>query len=204
MDPNELDVDIITRNDNGTARTGVYFAEKLENGAGYATYLENCGKQKEILINPLLPDKKRPEEFDLYREFMFSGEHSKICRSSCYDCLRDYYNQRNHSVMNWRLGFDLAKIAADSGFVPNIMDSQSYWYGAIKESVDLIGKIKRVKIPVRECTETIVFNVDGVEHFLVHPFWNADKRREVASGANVSDLGNYLFANEFITSLIYN
>ena len=31
------------------------------------------------------------------------------------DCLRDYYNQEFHSVLDWRLAFDMARLSQQSG-----------------------------------------------------------------------------------------
>ncbi len=33
--------------------------------------------------------------------------HSSECDSSCYDCLRDYFNMRYHPLLDWRLAADM-------------------------------------------------------------------------------------------------
>jgi hypothetical protein len=53
--------------------------------------------------------------------------HGALCRTSCPDCLRDFSNLAYHSILDWRLGLDLARLALD----PNapIDFSVSYWQG---------------------------------------------------------------------------
>ena len=33
--------------------------------------------------------------------------HADGCDSSCYDCLRDYYNMNYHPILDWRLAYDM-------------------------------------------------------------------------------------------------
>ena len=47
-------------------------------------------------------------------EGLMNDSH-KNCSSSCYDCLRDYYNQQHHALLNWRIALDLAALANDAG-----------------------------------------------------------------------------------------
>lgn len=208
IDQNELIVDILTREINGESRTGVYFAEKLENGAGYTTYLGNAGaeKQRDILINPLLLGSKSVGKYDLYKTLVQKDNHRALCNSSCYDCLRDYYNQKNHSVLNWRLGLDLARIAADKDFVPPIMETSGYWRSKIKESIDILKADSSLKIEEKAYTETWFIEVNEKQFIIVHPFWSKKKLDEVEneirkSNPNIKDLTR-LNVNQFITTLI--
>lgn len=208
IDQNELIVDILTREINGESCTGVYFAEKLENGAGYTTYLGNAGseKQRDILINPLLPGSKSVGKYDLYKTLVQKDNHRALCNSSCYDCLRDYYNQKNHSVLNWRLGLDLARIAAEKDFVPPIMETSGYWRSKIKESIDILKADSSLKIEEKAYTETWFIEVNEKQFIIVHPFWSKKKLDEVeneirTSNPNVKDLTR-LNVNQFITTLI--
>src|SRR5206468_9327594 len=56
-----------------------------------------------------------------------SQPHAAPCRTSCPDCLRDYSNLPYHSVLDWRLGLDLARLALD--LTAPIDFSVPYWNG---------------------------------------------------------------------------
>ena len=90
--------------------------EQLENGAGYTTFLgqTDTQNQKDIFLKPL------SKGGSIYEQ-MVKNEHKNSCDSSCYDCLRDYYNQKHHEILDWRLGLDLAQVAADKNFAPAIL-----------------------------------------------------------------------------------
>ncbi len=49
------------------------------------------------------------------------------CISSCYDCIRDYSNKQYHIILDWRLGLDLSRMAADKAFFVNF--DVEYWKG---------------------------------------------------------------------------
>ena len=108
-----------------------FFVERLENGAGYCNYLSGRifkDVPYDALIKPFTT-----EDDDFYKKLV-SEEHQSQCVSSCYDCIRDFYNQKYHSIMNWRLGLDLSELAKDKNAQINF--SQSYWHLYIKNLVD--------------------------------------------------------------------
>lgn len=79
----------------------LFLADSLANGAGYCTYLG------------------RPDTFSLLVQLIddYVGElkaplHSSRCDSSCYDCLREFYNMGYHPLLDWRLATDLFSLMA--------------------------------------------------------------------------------------------
>jgi ATP-dependent helicase YprA (DUF1998 family) len=75
-------------------RAWVYLADSLENGAGYSTHLAT----PEIFGHML----------DVASEYMANlSQPWHDCDSSCYDCLREYYNMRLHPLLDWRLARDM-------------------------------------------------------------------------------------------------
>ncbi len=86
----------------------VYFAETLDNGAGYCNYLssaEGIATARQAFVDALLPGGS------LYATHIDSL-HRTDCERSCYDCLREYDNQREHGELFWRLGYDIALLGA--------------------------------------------------------------------------------------------
>lgn len=77
-------------------RAWVYLADALENGAGYATHI---GRPEHF-------DGVLAEAEDFLAQLHGPG-HSDECDSSCYDCLRDYFNMRYHPLLDWRLAADM-------------------------------------------------------------------------------------------------
>ena len=71
-----------------------------------------------VELDPLLPGG------DLYGHLV-SEEHASECASSCYDCIRDYSNQSVHSLLDWRLGLDLARLAGDENAIVDF--TVDYW-----------------------------------------------------------------------------
>jgi ATP-dependent helicase YprA (DUF1998 family) len=83
----------------GTAHGQVFLADDLENGAGYSTHLG-------------LPDTFRDllNEAQDYIGLLERPKHASNCDSSCYDCLRDYFNMAYHPLLDWRLARDMIDV----------------------------------------------------------------------------------------------
>ncbi len=88
-----------------TVRAWVYLADTLENGAGYATFLGRPEQFQRLMkdADDVIADFKRPS-------------HRDTCDSSCYDCLRDYYNMSYHPLLDWRLARDLVEMLQGRSF----------------------------------------------------------------------------------------
>jgi DEAD/DEAH box helicase domain-containing protein len=143
----------------------IYIVETAENGAGYCNYL-NGMEDKEITRKVFIDSFKADGK--LYQELLYTENH-KDCVSSCYDCLRDYYNQHEHNLLNWRFALDLARISNDKN---EILDfSQEYWGNFFNEYLNklLVNKDNSKLI----CKNDNYFILDKKGHlFLVkHPFW---------------------------------
>ena len=89
---------------------GVYLADQLENGAGFAW---------EIFLHRL--DLVMGRVLGELAENFRGGRHANKCQSSCYSCLRDYGNVSVHGLLDWRLGLQLAEILA--GREPSPLDA---------------------------------------------------------------------------------
>lgn len=79
----------------------VFLADDLENGAGYATHLGT-----EEGFEGLLSEARD------YIGLLERAAHANDCDSSCYDCLRDYYNMAYHPLLDWRLGRDMLDLVS--------------------------------------------------------------------------------------------
>lgn len=111
VEPAELAVNIrpVTTDDGAVCE--VLLFDSLENGAGYCQHLSQ--RLYDILLKPLLPSGWLHKR--LHDAFHMQGRDAQGCDSACYDCLRDYNNAELHAILDWRLGLDLALLAADAG-----------------------------------------------------------------------------------------
>ena len=54
------------------------------------------------------------------------GLHGSECDTSCNRCLRDFYNVSYHSLLDWRLAIDMARLALNANVV---LDLKVPWTG---------------------------------------------------------------------------
>lgn len=154
----------------------VYIVEKAENGAGYCNYLnglENPDVSKKVFVESLNPNGR------VYEEVLMKDSHHLNCSSSCYDCLRDYYNQHHHHLINWRVALDLANLSR----LPSAMldFSQPYWKGYLDKQLfpRLENKLsgKHFFVNGANFVET-----KDLLYMVVHPFWKNEKKEEMKKG----------------------
>ncbi len=142
----------------------IYIIEKLDNGAGYCNYL-NGDRTMTVpniaFVQPLLSGGK------FYTQLLDKNHN---CDSSCYECLRDYYNQTHHSLINWRLGLDLARLAVDENAKFDF--SQEYWVNHISDIADRISKkLNGHKIKIEN---TFGIQSENKSILITHPFWTQE------------------------------
>jgi Lhr-like helicase len=82
----------------------IFISDELANGAGFATYISQAHNFR-LLI-------KHTEEF--FAELEENPRHH--CDTSCYDCLREYYNMAYHPLLDWRLARDMLILGAHGTF----------------------------------------------------------------------------------------
>jgi hypothetical protein len=88
--PDELITEISPRSlDDGQVVGELFLADRLENGAGYATWL---GRNMVELLSSASAMTKA-----------FSAHGEGGCDGSCYECLRDYSNAGYHPLLDWFL-----------------------------------------------------------------------------------------------------
>jgi hypothetical protein len=119
----ELKIGLRTTVDSAGGVIGqIFISDTLENGAGYSTHL---GAPAEF--HALLSDLCSPATLNRLDLRLRPDDHGSACHTSCHDCMRDYSNLAYHSILDWRLGVDMARLAL-SAAAP-IDFSPSYWAG---------------------------------------------------------------------------
>ena len=85
----------------------VFLSDTLENGAGYATHLGIPPVMRELLEMIGQPTRRE------FHDRLVDPAHADSCATSCPDCLRSYSNLAYHSLLDWRLAIDMARLALD-------------------------------------------------------------------------------------------
>lgn len=162
IETNEVNVGFRINNKQGE----IYIIESLENGAGYCNYLSGRIHEnipEDALIKPLL------EGGTVYRDILMKKKHLEDCDSSCYDCIRDYYNQNYHSILSWRLGLDIARIANDPNCIVDF--NAEYWVGYIENTVTQLNNRLKGEMIGFENGTYIIKGIDS-SYLITHPFWS--------------------------------
>ena len=162
----------------------IFIVETAENGAGYTNFLNgetDKDKANDVFISNLLYNG------DIYNGL--TKEDHLTCFSSCYDCLRDYYNQNHHHLLNWRYALDLARLCND---VNAQMDySQEYWHSYFENYLGkLIENKLNAKLEFLDNNYIITYS-NGDKSLVTHPFWSGIHFQLLSSNKN------YGFFNPF-------
>ena len=198
IETTELTADYFVRRENeddSSVYAGVFMVEQLENGAGYTSFLgqTDAKTQYDVFLKELLPNGY------LYKN-LTSSTHQNNCDCSCYDCLRDYYNQRYHDMLDWRLGLDLARIAANDNNIPNFMDKTGYWKALLLKRLDAFAKQKIDTVSYEEKNETFLLSINEKKIILVHPFWSDEKIKSLCKKYDCT-FDAVVYINKFIQNL---
>src|SRR4029077_19933942 len=109
----ELKVGLRTTRDSAGGVIGqIFISDTLENGGGYRPSL---GRPLEF--DALLRDICGPNVLGRLNQRTHADDHGNACQTSCHECMRDYSNLAYHSILDWRLGVDLARLARDPSAV---------------------------------------------------------------------------------------
>lgn len=106
-----------------------FLSDKLENGAGYCRWLGESAHFRKLL------DQAKPDVSESLASLWMKESHSHDCDTSCNYCLRDFYNLPYHGLLDWRLALDMARLAASS---TSVIDLVSSWGGYVNPWTTLL------------------------------------------------------------------
>ena len=141
----------------------VFIADALENGAGYARWLfENPQKY-------LLAADKYANDLTAHNR-----EDGNVCDSSCYGCLRDYWNRRWHPLLDWRLAISVLKLA--NGQALDFTETPESFDVAVAKFIEEFqsNNIKKNHIELKEIHGITSLVSDSKTLGLVHPLERRD------------------------------
>lgn len=124
VDINELDAGVrttyIDTSDGRVLDVQAFLTDRLENGAGYCTWLSDPENFRALLTQASV------EMLDKLAERWTRDDHLSECTASCNKCLREFGNQPYHGLLDWRLALDMARLAVDADAV---IDLTTDWGG---------------------------------------------------------------------------
>ena len=109
-----------TRDPDGRVLGQAFLSDTLQNGAGYCSWLGQPRNFEKLLCQG---DAGTPAS---NAEQWTGGLHGSECDTSCNRCLRDFYNVSYHSLLDWRLAIDMARLALNANVV---LDLKVPWTG---------------------------------------------------------------------------
>jgi DEAD/DEAH box helicase domain-containing protein len=163
VSPNELEIGIQPFPTDLGFSHRIFIADALENGAGYATQLgreEVMGRVLGRILEQIAPG--------------LEGQRHLSCDSSCPDCLRSYDNRRLHSLLDWRLGLDLAELSSGKPL------TLGRWLGRAEEEARTFIAAFRPALPDLERVQLgplwgVSSAARGRAVFFGHPLWRLDQ-----------------------------
>jgi DEAD/DEAH box helicase domain-containing protein len=187
IDSNELEVSLrVVRSDDGPVAE-VFLADSLENGAGYCRYLGQPDHLHEAILEPLLEGGRFFRQ--LCRDST-EGRHLTTCDTSCYDCLRDYRSSDLHTLLDWRLGLDLARLSVHREAPIDL--EQPHWLHLAERAARSLERLVGVAARRRGKLWTVELPAQGRLAVLHHPLWRRDhpelSRRVDARLLNIFDV----------------
>jgi hypothetical protein len=165
IDEREINVGVRVMQDANAQVTGqVFISDALENGAGYSSVYGNPAEAEELLRYIL--GQTHSEFYDPIVE----EDHRKECRTSCPDCLRGFSNLAFHSILDWRLAFDMARLALDANAPINF--KTPYWQGL--DMVAAQAYCQAAGLGVVQFGDVVAGRDGGHVELITHPLWDDD------------------------------
>jgi DEAD/DEAH box helicase domain-containing protein len=159
----------VLRSPTGSVTGQVFVSDSLENGAGYSSLLGQPA-EAEALIRYVVGQGDTT-----FYDFLVSPQHlgpsPSACFTSCPDCLRDFSNLSYHSILDWRLGLDVARLALDPNAAVDF--SAVYWQGLDVLATD------QYHAAMPGWDRTVFGGLQAVRRgavaeIVVHPLWDLD------------------------------
>jgi len=157
----------------------IFLSDSLENGAGYSTYLGDPQRFEDLLL--FILGQGVPPNDSFYAPLVDSM-HETECASSCHRCLREFGNMAYHSLLDWRLGLDMVRLALNANATIDL--NYSYW-------TPLVSRIAGPYFTGLNLTPASLDGLQaGISSFtneaviLIHPLWDsnqANHRQDVAA-----------------------
>nr|WP_315240192.1 DEAD/DEAH box helicase [uncultured Flavobacterium sp.] len=165
IETNEFNVGYRISPENRTHE--IFIVETAENGAGYCNYLNGDNDieiSRKIFIDNLSMG-------GIVYDSLFNNDNHKECTGSCYDCLRDYHNQYEHNLLNWRLALDISRMSNDEYSTVNF--SEDYWSDFFENYLNTFIRNRYNGNLLFKNEFYFIEKINGDVILITHPFWSS-------------------------------
>lgn len=139
----------------------IFISDTLENGAGYSTHLGEPTRFEALLLSIIQTGD------DTFAGIILSDDHD--CDTSCHRCLREYGNMPYHPLLDWRLGFDMVRLALDHGAPIDL--KTEYWAPLVERHATAYFRgLDLTPTTFGELPAGLGLGGDAV--ILTHPLWD--------------------------------
>jgi hypothetical protein len=165
----------------------IFLSDSLENGAGYSTFLGDPARFEELLrfiLGQNSPSWTRQCPADSFYQPLVTPPHDD-CASSCHRCLREFGNMAYHSILDWRLGLDMARLSLDSNALIDL--SFGYWTGLAASMAGPYFAGLNLTHTMLDTLHAGISTLTNEVVILVHPLWDqhpSNYRPEVAAAVS--------------------
>jgi DEAD/DEAH box helicase domain-containing protein len=145
----------------------IFLSDTLENGAGYSSLLGDP-EEFEGILKLILGD--HPKRGDQFHGPLVDEKHQLECATSCHRCLREFGNMPYHTILDWRVGLDMARLAMDATVAIDF--SQDYWIGLLARQAELYFKAFDLQHEMLNGVACGTDDTTGDAVVLTHPLWD--------------------------------
>lgn len=170
VDPQEIQAGLRTLSDPNNQPAGeAFLCDQLDNGAGYCRFLGQPAEFEKLLAQANPDDKG-----SIARKWL-ERPHGTECDTSCPQCMRDYGNMSYHSLLDWRLALDMARLATGIltiDLTSNWGTFNNPWQHTLSTAIPMtLRKIGYTKIVAFGSLRGYVHNSRPRIWLEVHPLW---------------------------------
>ena len=145
----------------------IFLSDTLENGAGYSALLGDPSEFEGLLLLILGQHPIRGEQF---HGPLVGESHQLDCATSCHRCLREFGNMAYHTILDWRLGLDMARLAMDLNATIDL--AQDYWVALLARQARPYLEAFDFQVEVLEGVYCGVDEVRAEAVVITHPLWD--------------------------------
>jgi DEAD/DEAH box helicase domain-containing protein len=161
IDPTEITVGLQSRRIDGVVSAGLYIADTLENGAGYAAELGQADRLSQVI-----------ERIADGLSTTWGSTAHRACDASCPDCLRSYDNRFIHPLLDWRLALDVADLCLGRPL------RAERWLGlAVSAAERFVAAYEGALdgLEIGQAHDLVHLRSGGRAVLLTHPLWRVDQ-----------------------------
>jgi hypothetical protein len=172
VDTNELQAGSRTHYDQERPAGEAFLCDQLENGAGYCRYLG-----QPAVFQALFRHADPDGQDSIAQKWM---AHQDACDVSCNLCLRDYSNMSYHSLLDWRLALDMARLASGDFMVDLLSDwgrQLNPWRRLVEGTIPPV--LRKLGYSKRQRFGNLWGYTKNTQHqartlIEIHPLWSAE------------------------------